>query len=161
MYKAKDIAAWLIKRDNAEPDKKNNEPIGLLKLMKLLYYCQGAFLAIDNKSLFREVIEAWEWGPVVPEVYYIFDCDDIDKKDLHKYISLLGETSEIDSFTEELLEEVYQSIGKKYTGYELISKTHQETPWLKATNNGTLLRKKRIPRTQIKEYFKEVYTCAA
>ena len=44
--------------------------ISNLKLQKLLYYCQGTYLAIKGTPLFEHPIEAWEHGPVVPEVYH-------------------------------------------------------------------------------------------
>src|SRR6185437_3402754 len=40
-----------------------------LKLQKLLYYAQGWHLALYDKPLFRERIEAWPHGPVVPPIY--------------------------------------------------------------------------------------------
>ena len=43
-----------------------------LKLQKLIYYAHGWHLAIRNAPLIDEVIEAWEYGPVVPNVYHEF-----------------------------------------------------------------------------------------
>lgn len=158
MYNATDIAAWLIKRDNIEKHKKNNEPISTLKLMKLLYYVQGAFLAIDNVKIFPEEIHALEYGPAVLEVYN--KLKDIDPYNISSHVEVLGGKS-IDSNTEELLEEVYQEIGSKFTAAELVVKTHREDPWLRATNNGKLLRNQVIKVDTIKEYFNKYYVEAA
>lgn len=43
-----------------------------LKLQKLLYYAQAWHLAIIDKPLFPERIEAWVHGPVVPPVFGSF-----------------------------------------------------------------------------------------
>ena len=46
-------------------------PISNLQLQKILYYIQKEFLKFDNIA-FYDVIEAWRFGPVVPDVYYCF-----------------------------------------------------------------------------------------
>lgn len=45
-----------------------------LKLQKLLYFVQAYFLAFTESGApcFKEKIEAWDFGPVVPNVYYYF-----------------------------------------------------------------------------------------
>ena len=40
-----------------------------MKLQKLLYYVQGFHIAVFNRPLFNEDIEAWMYGPVVPAGY--------------------------------------------------------------------------------------------
>ena len=47
-------------------------PISNLQLQKILFYIQREFLHRMNKPAFSESIEAWPFGPVVPEVYYYF-----------------------------------------------------------------------------------------
>lgn len=46
-------------------------PISNLQLQKILYYIQKEYLA-KNSQVFFEDIEAWQFGPVVPEAYYRF-----------------------------------------------------------------------------------------
>ena len=43
-----------------------------LKLQKLVYYAQGYHLALFNKEFFSDEIEAWEHGPVVPQLYHCY-----------------------------------------------------------------------------------------
>ena len=112
-------------------------------------------MAIDGVKLFDEPIEAWEYGPVVPEVYNIFK--DVQAYEIKDHVGLL-QGREIDGETEELLEQVYAEIGLRYTASELVTKTHRETPWLKATDGGVLLNRQRIKLEDMKEYFKEYYT---
>lgn len=51
---------------------KNGPPITHLQLQKLVYIGYGFYFAQTNKKLFRERIEAWPYGPVVPELYHEF-----------------------------------------------------------------------------------------
>lgn len=152
-YKASDIAAWLINRDNREENKRGNEKMTLTKLMICLYYCQGEFLAIDNERLFPEEIIAWEDGPAIKEIYEIFK----DKTNLYENVDILN-GQPIDEDTVDLLEQTYSIFGKRYTETNLIDKTYRELPWLKATNYGENLRGIVMDPEDIKEYFRQYYT---
>ncbi|KJW07325.1 Panacea domain-containing protein [Orientia tsutsugamushi] len=44
-------------------DRAAGDVITQLKLQKLVYFAQGAHLALFDKPLFKEDIEAWENGP--------------------------------------------------------------------------------------------------
>jgi len=44
-------------------------PMTAMKLQKLVYYCQAWHLVWEGRPMFRERIEAWASGPVVPELY--------------------------------------------------------------------------------------------
>jgi uncharacterized phage-associated protein len=43
--------------------------VGVKKLHKLLYYCQGHHLATFDEPLFIESISAWDMGPVVGQLW--------------------------------------------------------------------------------------------
>ena len=45
-------------------------PISNLQLQKILYYLQVYFIQHEGIPLFEDEIEAWQFGPVIPEVYY-------------------------------------------------------------------------------------------
>ena len=49
----------------------NDKDYGIsnLKLQKVLYFIQAYFLISTNEKCFKERIEAWDFGPVVPEAY--------------------------------------------------------------------------------------------
>lgn len=49
----------------------DRNPISNLQLQKILYYIQKDFLTM-GKLAFADEIEAWQFGPVVPSVYYRF-----------------------------------------------------------------------------------------
>ena len=51
---------------------KVKRPISQIKLQKLIYFAHGFYLAIKERPLVDEKIEAWQYGPVVPLVYHKF-----------------------------------------------------------------------------------------
>jgi uncharacterized phage-associated protein len=63
MYSALNIAKYIIDKCTRE-----KYPISNLQLQKILYYIQREFLQ-QGIQAFPEEIEAWQFGPVVPEVY--------------------------------------------------------------------------------------------
>lgn len=66
MYKAIDLANYIV-------DKciKDDAPITNLQLQRILYFVQKDFLKRGYQA-FSDDIEAWEFGPVVPNVYFYF-----------------------------------------------------------------------------------------
>lgn len=63
-YSAFDLARYILKKCIDE-----NHPISNLQLQKILYCIQECFLKEKDRKAFSEPIEAWQFGPVVPEVY--------------------------------------------------------------------------------------------
>lgn len=64
-YQAIDIAKYIIGKCTAD-----NQPISNLQLQKILYFLQRKYLKEQGRPLFSDEIQAWQFGPVVPEVYY-------------------------------------------------------------------------------------------
>ena len=137
-----DVANFFVEMTNATED----DTITNLKLNKLMYFAQGCFLARTGKRLFPEDIEAWTYGPVVPEVY-------------HKYkvcgrnaIESVDDDFTVDSFTEEELETLIDVMREmaKYTSSTLVSITHREdSPW-SHTNESNV-----ISDSLLVEYFRD------
>lgn len=151
-YSAMDIARWFIHRNSVDVNNCEDEKMTLLKLLKLLYYAEGCFLALDKGSLFDEKIVAWEHGPVVEEVWRNFDdAFDLKVEDNDMSYSL----SKISKEDSALLEDVYSVFGK-YSASGLRNKTHSESPWLDATDGGRKFNSE-ISRDSISRYFKEHY----
>lgn len=65
MSTAAKVAEYII----YETQKRKN-PVTNTKLQKLLYFVQGSYLAKHNKKAFEDNIIAWEYGPVVKDIYY-------------------------------------------------------------------------------------------
>lgn len=122
MYDAMDIAEYVL--DYCENELK--KPITNLQLQKFLYYIQGAFIRDTNKTIFDNAIEAWQYGPVVPEVYFWFS----------KFMSspITGiKTSDNLNLTDKEKEIIKKVISENIDlgPWELVDKTHKESPWLK------------------------------
>ena len=66
-YKAIDIAKYIV-----DFCTRNEIAISDLKLQKILYYIQLAFISNLNKFAFKDELEAWKYGPVVKNVYDIY-----------------------------------------------------------------------------------------
>lgn len=146
-YKAIQIAHWFIRRNQILVEDMDAEKMTLLKLLKLLYYAEGCYLAVNNgNSLFDEKIMAWEHGPVVEEVYHEY---------ADPYNLPIPDKCEIDAGDEQLLEQVFQVFGK-YSAWALRNKTHEESPWLEATKNGQYLNTE-ISRNTMRKYFEKYY----
>lgn len=129
-------------------NRQDDDFITNLKLNKLLYYAQGAFLARTGKPLFDEKIEAWKYGPVVPSVYERYKvCG-------HAPIQLgEGEEVEASDFTVEELDALLDTAREfgKYTGSTLVDMTHApDSPWSKAYTGDYHVE---IPREEMRAYF--------
>lgn len=114
-----------------------------LELQKLLYYIQGICLLVYNKAAFKERILAWDYGPIVYEVYSKY------KKYKFNEIDIISERK-LSNGLEKIIEIVIDSYGK-YTGGQLINFTHEEEPW-QSTNKNCI-----IEPEIIKNYFDKIY----
>lgn len=68
IYDAVGIAYYILKYSR----KELNQGISNLKLQKILYFIQAEFLVKKDEPCFEEIIEAWDFGPVIPAVYQEF-----------------------------------------------------------------------------------------
>lgn len=66
MYAAVDLSKYIVNKCIAD-----GHPISNLQLQKILYYIQKDFLERGQIAFF-DTIEAWQFGPVVPNAYYHF-----------------------------------------------------------------------------------------
>jgi uncharacterized phage-associated protein len=116
-----------------------------MKLNKLLYYAQGTHLARTGHPLFRDQIEAWPHGPVVPSVYQRY-------KEFGAGPIPSASTFEEPFFSpeeENTILDVIREYGK-YTAYYLRGKTHTlGTPWEETIQQGV------ISRNRILQHFSQ------
>jgi len=139
MASVKNVANYILSLSN--PDV--GDYISNLKLQKLLYYAQGYHLAIFNKPLFEDEIEAWEYGPVVRSMYYAFRESGSSAIEPPSKI----DDSEFSDDQKDLLKEVYDVLGQ-FSALKLMDMTHKEPPWRNTPKNNT------ISHAELKEYFK-------
>lgn len=64
MYDGRAIANIILDHTNA-----NGIEISNLSLQKILFFCHSWFLVMTGAPLVRQYFEAWELGPVLPDVY--------------------------------------------------------------------------------------------
>lgn len=122
------IADYIIIRLNS--DEKLN--LINLKLQKLLYYVQAWSLGINQERFLKCDFEAWAHGPVSRVLYDRFKCT----KNLYSFIYITDIIKE-DPETMILKEDIdfINFILDNYAGFsgaELESMTHEETPWIEA-----------------------------
>lgn len=159
-YNALDIAQYVI---NYAIEKGN--PVSNLKLQKILYYIQAAFLVEKGIPCFKEEILNWRHGPVVKEVYDEYkDYTNNEISDIQKgYYKLLLDKENlkfIAKFEEfeqnKILNEDKRLIDKVIDGYlgidawELVKRTHMEDPWEKYSDRNEI-----ISIDSIKDYFEK------
>jgi uncharacterized phage-associated protein len=106
-----------------------------LKLQKLLYYAEGLSLALRGRSLFKEPILAWRYGPVVRCVF--------------KTYQFAGRSSipcpadfEENSISDDDMR-IIETAMKFYGGYSaerLVDMAHSEFPYINAHPNGEISR---------------------
>ena len=118
-YAARDVARYFM----ALADPEDND-ISNLKLQKLCYYAQGIVSAMRGSPLFRERVEAWDHGPVVPVLY-------------HEYKGC-GATplAVVNDFDENCLadddrqavRDIFEYYGQ-FSAWRLRNMTHDEKPW--------------------------------
>lgn len=137
MYDALTIARYII-----DKSFKDGMPVSNLRLQKLLYFVQGWSYVVKREPLIKENFYAWQYGPVIPEVYFEYNgyvgtpirmtYNDIIISDLDK---------EIINYILRLL--------KQYNDWVLVSLSHEEGgPWDKHKHNRSI-----IPKNEIKGYF--------
>lgn len=137
-----DVANYFL--NFAAKDETSGELLSNLKLQKLVYYAQGFSLAIYNKPLFPEPIEAWTHGPVVPDLYRRFK--DFGGSPIPPPADF--DASAIFSGEEiELLDEIYNMYGQ-FSAWKLRNMTHEDAPWLNHCKYSDT-----IPHNELKEFF--------
>jgi uncharacterized phage-associated protein len=139
MTTAKDVAKFFLSKTREEI----GESITHLKLQKLLYYAQGFSLAIFDTPIFEERIEAWDHGPVVPDLYQeykAYKANPLPGVDVEE-ASRLFTTEQM-----EMLNDVYEVYGQ-FSAWKLRAMTHSEPTWEKAYPGGI------ISHADMKRYF--------
>lgn len=141
-YDYKNICNYIIMKSNDDGNTITN-----LKLQKILYYVQGYFLKYFDYPAFSADIQAWQYGPVVPEAYY--DYCSYGRKAIRVEPDLGCENYISDREDRKLINKI---INKCYSisVSSLITKTHNEDPW----KNTTRLRSV-ITTSDILDYFND------
>lgn len=97
-------------------------PVETLKIQKLMYYCNAWSLALRDRPMFADEIQAWKHGPVVASLY-----------PYHRGSALInewpfGSGANVSKNDSELAQQVIEIYGGR-TGWALRELTHTESPW--------------------------------
>jgi uncharacterized phage-associated protein len=143
-YAAENIAKYLIYLASQAfvGDNKEREGITNLKLQKILYFAQAYYLSKVGKPLFIDNIEAWAYGPVVPNVYIKF------RSNKSNAIIFEKDNSSISDDDKEILKKVWRTFGG-YSASKLVDITHAHAPWKEANKTTNQI----ISHKAIKEYY--------
>jgi uncharacterized phage-associated protein len=139
MAKASDVANYFLSKVDADA----GDLISNLKLQKLMYYAQGYHLALFDKPLFADSIEAWTHGPVVPSIYRKYKGSNGSGLTVAKGFS----ANDLSKQEKGLLDEVYKVYGQ-FSAWKLRNMTHQESPWRSTEQSNT------ITHELLKSFFK-------
>lgn len=122
MYKALDLANYIVSKCI-----KDNTPITNLQLQRILYFVQKDFLKRGSRA-FSDDIEAWEFGPVVPNVYFYFCGFGAMSISISRDVvpNLASDKSIIDNIVE---------AKRNLTPWTIAKETHKGA-WPKVYNNG-------------------------
>ena len=113
MATAHDVAAYILEQLGE---------LTAMKLQKLVYYAQAWSLVWDERPMFRERIEAWANGPVVPVLYQEHKGRFKVRKWSH------GDSSALSQEAKDTIDGVLQFYGAKSSQW-LSDLTHSERPW--------------------------------
>jgi uncharacterized phage-associated protein len=138
----------------AEEESKNTgwkNDMTPLKFLKLVYLAHGYYLATLDKPFIFEDIEAWTYGPVIPELYrrikhfdqdVVTKIDDIEPDDIR--------LNELEKAHIKCMFGLYRD----YTGPMLSNITHKEgTPWRDIYDNLKHASSVVISNDNIKKYY--------
>ena len=143
--KAQDVANLLLYWANRDGDLISN-----LKLQKLLYYAQAWYLVNFDRLLFDDSIEAWDFGPVIPNLYRKykrFGCNPI------KYRDKAGEEEKQFSKQQLAFLSEFYDVYIRIPAHTLVNVSHNEKPWIEGFRQ-TL---KVIDVDTMREYYTEKY----
>jgi len=153
-----DICAFFIKEGLKE------HPISHIKLQKLLYFAQGIHLgAFEGKPLFNNRIEAWKFGPVVPDVYHNkfkhFGNNPIrrDNLDIVLGIDFLDRVKRLDTDKLPFLNDIWETY-KNFSPFELVQMTHVKgSPWYEIFETQGRPENVEITKDAMTQYFKKTF----
>lgn len=113
----------------AKADERSLTP---LQLIKLTYIAHGWMLALYQRPLIIDRVEAWKYGPIIPDLYQLmkrYGADFVTD-------NLPGGNEVLSDEERDIIQQVYRVYGH-LNGIQLSQLTHQPgTPWHQTWNVG-------------------------
>jgi uncharacterized phage-associated protein len=139
--------------------KEEGVELTALKLQKLVYYAAGYYSAATNEPLMNCSIEAWEYGPVVPQLYHEFK--EFGGKPITRFASEHDFTDDPaplplnDKNAMQVADFVWNNY-KKYSALQLSEMTHRpNSPWHKVRSSRPGVRDADIDEGLLAEHFRQ------
>lgn len=112
-------------------------PLTPLEIMKLTYICHGWHLALRNEALVSDQAQAWQYGPVFPDLYQSlksYGASPVTQVPVSS--SEWFEKKEMGDAEVKVTKNVFEAY-RRFNGIQLSSMTHQAgTPWDQAWRRG-------------------------
>lgn len=135
---------------------ETGKTLTVMQLIKLVYVANGWSLALLDRPLISEQTQAWQYGPVIPNVYRAFNrfgSAPVTELAIDKATGL-EYRAEFDPEDLRLIRAVVDGYGHLHA-FQLSNKMHEEgTPWTKIFKSKGPYSV--IPPEIIKEHFKEL-----
>lgn len=130
--------------------REHSQIITIMHLVKFVYLAHGWHWGYYDKPLICHNVEAWKYGPVVPDVYHAFRPQGIVMT-TPVMQSAKPLDADFDSGAEALIGDVFKSYAK--LSYRALSElTHEPgTPWDQVKNDGFYAK---IPEPIIRSYYR-------
>lgn len=139
-YNVLDVSQYVIKYSN-----ERDYGISNLKLQKILYFIQAYFLIEKNEPCFDNKIEAWGFGPVIPDAYdkyrqyansdiptedyFVIDENNIWNSKRVKYQDIIADADK------KLINKVVNKFANCSLSY-CTALTQNQSPWIDAYNRN-------------------------
>lgn len=135
------------------------QPLSPMKLLKLVYIAHGWHRGYFGTNLINDAVEAWQYGPVIPDLYR--DIKHYGRRTIDAAIDgylpleLYPQGALPNERTLALLDNVWRAYGDK-DGLQLSALTHQPgTPWDIIWRQGGGARNAIIPNDLIEAHYRE------
>ncbi len=107
--------------------KKRQIRITPMKLLKLVYICHGWMLGLYRRPLIREQVQAWKFGPIIPELYGCIKH--YRDNPINQLISQRSTETPFNQFELDVINQVC-NLYFRFDDIALSNMTHQPgTPW--------------------------------
>ncbi|MDV7506139.1 DUF4065 domain-containing protein [Acinetobacter baumannii] len=126
----------------------NDKKFTQMQLLKLVYIAHGWTLATTGQPLIHNQVEAWQYGPVIPDLYHELKYN--GAKPIVRPI--LSEETSFSPYEDQVIDFTFKNYGN-FTAFQLSDITHApNTPW-----SQTFGQKDCISNSVIASHYKELF----
>lgn len=142
-YDSRQIANWFIRRAHV-----HGRSMSIMHVLKIVYMAHGWCLAVRDRPLIQDRIEAWDYGPVIPAIYHAFR-----PRGVHDILPLDMHERPLEGDIESLLVQV-DDLYKELSASQLSRLTHiKGGPWHTVYRQGAKFQP--IPDDIIAAHYKD------